>query len=415
VTQHSPDWCEIHLEDAVDQDSPICYGIVLPGGHCDGGVPVIKVKDIAQGSVRSTGILQTSPEIDAKYKRSRLRDGDILLSIRGTVGRLGIVPKVLTGANITQDTARIRISCPEMRSYIYQALQSGALRSQIRGHVVGQAVKGINIRDVKRLKLLLPVEGRAQSYIAELLSTQDAVIQKTEQLIAAKERHYSHELSRLISRGRHPHARTGDIAEEVSSHNRGGRYGVLAEFLTESREPDTERNPAKRLTVRLHLQGVEARPVRGTESDGATAYFRRRAGQLIYGKQNIFRGAIGIIPPALDGYSSTQDLPAFDIADGVDPKWLYFWLSRKKFYASLEALAAGSGSKRLHPEEFFRIRIYLPDHAIQTAVAGYLGALREEIDLLGQFVEALKTQKRGLMQKLLTGKWRLPIPQEVTA
>lgn len=41
----------------------------------------------------------------------------------------------------------------------------------------------------------------------------------------------------------------------------------------------------------------------------------------------------------------------------------------------------------------------------------YLNVLREEIDLLGQSVAALKTQKRGLMQKLLTGQWRLPITQ----
>jgi type I restriction enzyme S subunit len=49
----------------------------------------------------------------------------------------------------------------------------------------------------------------------------------------------------------------------------------------------------------------------------------------------------------------------------------------------------------------------LPDTNTQTAIARYLNALRQEIDLLGQSVAALKTQKRGLMQKLLTGQWRL--------
>lgn len=158
------EWRQVLLEDVIDQDSPICYGIVLPGDHCDGGVPVVKVKDIAQGGVRTAGLLQTSPEIDAKYKRSRLKDGDILLSIRGTVGRLGIVPKELTGANITQDTARIRISCPETRDYVYQAMQNDDLQTQIRDHVVGQAVKGINIRDVKKLKIFLPNDNHAQKF-----------------------------------------------------------------------------------------------------------------------------------------------------------------------------------------------------------------------------------------------------------
>jgi type I restriction enzyme S subunit len=48
----------------------------------------------------------------------------------------------------------------------------------------------------------------------------------------------------------------------------------------------------------------------------------------------------------------------------------------------------------------------------QTAIARYLNALRKEIDLLGQSLDALKRQKRGLMQKLLTGKWRVPLPDE---
>lgn len=248
-----------------------------------------------------------------------------------------------------------------------------------------------------------------QKRLAQLWVTWDTAIQKTEQLIVAKERHYNHELARLISRGQHPHGHVGAFAEEVSARNRGGKPVLLGDFLTESRDADTEQNTAKRLTVRLHLQGVEARHVRGTESHGATTYFRRRAGQLIYGKQNIFRGAIGMIPPDLDNFASTQDLPAFDIADGIDPQWLYFWLSRKGFYASLEALAAGSGSKRLHPEEFLKLRVFVPDLATQSAIARYLNALREEIDLLGRSIAALKTQKRGLVQKLLTGQWRLPI------
>lgn len=276
----------------------------------------------------------------------------------------------------------------------------------------------LNSAQLKEFPLLVPCVTEQRSIVAAI-ATWDTAIQKTEQLIAAKERYYSHELSCLISRGQHPHgspapakAGVGAFAEEISARNRGGIPATLGDFLSESRDPDTGQDTAKRLTVRLHLQGVEARPVRGTESDGATAYFRRRAGQLIYGKQNIFRGAIGLIPAELDGYCSTQDLPAFDIGHGVDPEWLYYWLSRKSFYESLESRASGSGSKRLHPEEFFKIQIFLPATDKQTAIARYLNALRKEIDLLGQYVAALKTQKRGLMQKLLTGQWRLPIPKE---
>ena len=72
-----------------------------------GGVPVVKVKDIENRSIDIPGLLLTSPTIDREYRRSRLKEGDVLFTIRGTVGRVAIVPAELENANITQDTARI--------------------------------------------------------------------------------------------------------------------------------------------------------------------------------------------------------------------------------------------------------------------------------------------------------------------
>jgi type I restriction enzyme S subunit len=376
------------------------------------GLPIIRIQNL-NGSA-SFNYFDGDPE-----PAWLVEPGDLLFAWAGVKG-VSFGPTIWNGPRgvLNQHIYRIRPKNGINKRWLYYALLEVTAEIEGKAHGFKKSLVHVRKADITRARISLPSE-QEQEAVAKALWCWDTAIQKTEQLIAAKEQHYSHELSRLISRGQHPQcspapakAGVGAFAEEVSARTRGGRPALLGDFLTESREPDTEQDPAKRLTVRLHLQGVEPRPVRGTESDGATAYFRRRAGQLIYGKQNIFRGAIGIIPPELDGYASTQDLPAFDIADGIDPQWLYFWLSRKGFYASLEALAAGSGSKRLHPEEFSKVRIFVPDLATQTAIARYLNALREEIDLLGQSVAALKTQKRGLMQKLLTGQWRLPVQEE---
>jgi type I restriction enzyme, S subunit len=353
-----------------------------------------------------------------KISELGLRHSSAVLHPKGTVilsRDAGVGKSAILGEEMAVSQHFIVWRCDGKRlcsEYLYQWLQSEKI--EFERIATGSTVKTIGLGHFQKLRLPLPpIE--EQKRIASALDTWDNAIQRTDQLIAAKERHYSHELSRLMSRGQHPHGHVGTVPEEVSTRKRSGKLAALGDILSESRDPDTDQDTAKRLTVRLHLQGVEARPVRGTESDGATAYFRRRAGQLIYGKQNIFRGAIGLIPPELDGYCSTQDLPAFDIGADVDPEWLYYCLSRKGFYGSLESLAAGSGSKRLHPEEFFKVRITLPAFAVQTAIARYLNALREEIGLLGQFVTALKTQKCGLMQKLLTGKGQLPVRDEISA
>ena len=64
--------------------------------------------------------------------------------------------------------------------------------------------------------------------------------------------------------------------------------------------------------------------------------------------------------------------------------------------------------------EFAALLVPLPDIGKQTSIARYLNTMLEEISLLQAQVEALKTQKRGLMQKLLTGQWRLNEHEEVS-
>ncbi len=404
------EWKQPYIDEVTDVLTNGFVGPSLPHQteNSETGICYLQGFNVRPNKLDLTRTTWVTRNFHAKNPKSELREGDVLVVQSGHIGTAAVVPEVASGSNchaVIICRFKSDLVDPDFAS---QYLNSQIGQARLRGLHVGSSLPHINTSELGRFKLPLPPL-HEQKRLAQLWVTWDTAIQKTERLIAAKERHYSHELSRLISRGQHPHAHVGAFAEEVTARNRGGKPVLLGDFLTESRDADTEQNTAKRLTVRLHLQGVEARHVRGTESHGATTYFRRRAGQLIYGKQNIFRGAIGIIPPELDNFASTQDLPAFDIADDIDPQWLYFWLSRKDFYASLEALATGSGSKRLHPEEFLKLRVFVPDLATQSEIARYLHALREEIDLLGRSIAALKTQKRGLMQKLLTGQWRLPI------
>ena len=99
-------------------------------------------------------------------------------------------------------------------------------------------------------------------------------------------------------------------------------------------------------------------------------------------------------------------------SDKASAEYVYFYLSRPGYYKKLERVMGGTGQKEISESQILALSIPLPNLRAQTAIARYLNALRGEIDLLGQTVAALKTQKRGLMQKLLTGQWRLPVQEE---
>ena len=143
----------VPLNDLVEKDRPITYGILMPGQDFPGGVPVIKVKDFPDGRILEETLLRTDPRIDEEYRRSRLREGDLLISIRGTVGRLAFVPGSLAGANITQDTARLSLAKEHDASFVRAMLGSRFVQRQIAGFVTGLAVKGINLGELRQVRV----------------------------------------------------------------------------------------------------------------------------------------------------------------------------------------------------------------------------------------------------------------------
>jgi type I restriction enzyme S subunit len=66
------------------------------------------------------------------------------------------------------------------------------------------------------------------------------------------------------------------------------------------------------------------------------------------------------------------------------------------------------GLLNVTPSDFFSLKVTIPLNEEQTAIAAVLEKATEEVKIYEQKLAALKEQKRGLMQVLLTGKKRLP-------
>jgi type I restriction enzyme S subunit len=145
----------VPLEQVINPKRPITYGILMPGPHLEDGVPYIRVVDIQDGTIEAGTVRNTSLAIASQYKRSELVKGDILISIRGHVGRLAIVPSELDGANITQDTARLAVTGAEP-IFVKSLLETQQAKSWMDRRTKGAAVKGLNLGDLRQLPIMLP-------------------------------------------------------------------------------------------------------------------------------------------------------------------------------------------------------------------------------------------------------------------
>ncbi len=155
---------------------PIMYGIVLPGPDVLEGVPIVKGGNVKPSRLRLDALARTTAEIEAPYARARLRAGDLVYAIRGTIGDCEIVPPDLNNANITQDVARVALSDQADNRWARYALLSDPLREELACGSLGAAVRGVNIFDLKRVRVPTPPLDE-QVKIADALDAETASIE----------------------------------------------------------------------------------------------------------------------------------------------------------------------------------------------------------------------------------------------
>ncbi len=191
----------------------------------------------------------------------------------------------------------------------------------------------------------------------------------------------------------------------------------LGSLLTESKIVSEKPNSDKRIRVKLNVLGVEKRPIT-KDKKGATKYYTRKAGQFIYGKQNLHKGAFGIIPQELDGFESSSDIPAFDIDESCYPEWIFYFFKKGEFYLKLKSLAKGVGSKRIYPKQIFELEIFLPSKEEQRKVLDEIEKVeissRKVVNEIDSQEENLKKLRQSILKDAITGEltkeWRSQNP-----
>jgi type I restriction enzyme S subunit len=157
-------------------DRPITYGILKPGDNLAGGIPYVRVVDMKNGTVDVSAVRRTSKKIAQQYARSTLKVGDVLLSIRGHVGRLAITPHELEGANITQDTARLATGELLTKEYLLTMLESQQIQNWMKRRTKGAGVQGINLGDVKEIPVPVPpkeLQAKFSNFFNQIRSQQN--------------------------------------------------------------------------------------------------------------------------------------------------------------------------------------------------------------------------------------------------
>ena len=250
------------------------------------------------------------------------------------------------------------------------------------------SMKNITKEDVLNLNISLPpIE--EQKKIAATLSVWDSAIEKMEKLIEAKENSYDCFLAISIM---------------------SDTYAELGTFLTEVSERNKDENIQQVLSVSNSKGFVlpEEQFDRKVASENLSNYKIVRLGQYAYNPSRINVGSIARLNDWKEAVISPM-YTVFEIGDQkqLDSDFLLHWLNSSEAKQRIKNSAQGSVRETVGFGDLCKIKI--PKFALkkQQKIVSVLNSMNQEITLLMQQLENYKKQKQGLMQKLLTGQWRV--------
>jgi len=191
------------LNDFIDPDSSITYGVVKAGESAIEGIPMIKVEDIKHDrTINTENLMLISSNVANQFKRTSVIEGDILISIVGTIGRVGFVPKELEGANIFRSVGLIRLADKNLKDLVALYLESDLALHQLGFSSRGGANKRINLEDLRVLKIP-DISTRESDIIVKnyniILKIVNSIYKKAENIASKIEVLFDHILESIAS------------------------------------------------------------------------------------------------------------------------------------------------------------------------------------------------------------------------
>lgn len=168
------EWISVPLSELTA--TPATYGVVQPGQDKVAGIPMLRVNNFQEYSLNLSEVMRIAPGIEAKYERTRIQAGDVLLTIVGSVGQVAVVPNELSGWNIARAIAMIRPIQPELTRWIALVLRSPQAQYQLGVAANTTVQTTINLKDLRELRIPLP-DKQERRAIAHILGTLDDKIE----------------------------------------------------------------------------------------------------------------------------------------------------------------------------------------------------------------------------------------------
>ncbi|MDE1350055.1 restriction endonuclease subunit S [Vibrio aestuarianus] len=357
--------------------------------------------------------LNSSTDLDKYY----LEEGDLVISMDGSkVGRnyALVSPKDLPSL-LVQRVARIRAKKGLHLPFLHQLIGSKLFTDYVDSVKTSSGIPHISAKQIKEFSIPLP-NIAIQKKIAEILSTVDKKIDLIDQKIAETEKLKTGLMQKLFSEG--IGVQDSDGNWQPHSEFQDSPFGKIPSMWNLNKLSTYCSIIAGVSPSKLNLNESEGYPFFKVEEFNYSKKLLTKSRNYVSNQASCHTGEFLLLPKRgaaiflnklrLAKGTFQIDTNVMGISFDEEVANLDFMLYRLLF-ERLESIADISTIPQINNKHINPYTIPLPPLGEQQQIAQIISSVFEKIDLLEQQKTETQQLKKGLMQKLLTGEWRVPL------
>lgn len=379
--------------------------------------PYIRVTDFNAIGVSLEGLKYIDEDVYEKISRYTISSDDIYVSIAGSIGKVGIIPSCIDGANLTENAAKITNIKGINQKYLCLFLKSEFAQYQMQSATIATTQAKLALFRIESLTFPLPP-----------LSEQQRIVERIEELFAkldeAKERLHEVADSFAVRKAAILHkAFTGELTKQWRLEN-----GVSDESWEERTIGDVctvnpKKIDVKNLDDNLEVSFVPMAAVSDVFGeivnhevknlqDVRTGFTNFSEGDVIFAKITpcMENGKSAIVGPLVNdiGYGSTE-FYVLRCKEELYNKYLYHMVRNTTFRAEAKAVMTGAVGQQRVPKTFLQeYQLLLPSipeqHEIVRLIDDLLARERAAQQAAEQALASIDLMKKSILARAFRGE-----------
>lgn len=392
--------------------SPACYGVLVPDFE-PGGIPMLRITDLESRPVLRTSLTTISAALSAQFARTVVAEGDLVISVVGTIGKTLRIDSSLAGVNLSRAVARLQIDSAVDGGFLCWLLQSNEFARYVDTICTGTAQRVLNIADLISFRFLLPTL-REQSSIDKFLDREtakiDALIVEQERLIELLKEKRQAVIFYAVTKGLNPDA-------QIKSAGAGWIGGIPAKWTMKR---------LKHISPSLTV-GIVVNPTNYVSDDGlpflygadiregvidyenarrisavasaANRKTRLQAGDLLTVRVGA-PGVTAVVPPECEGGNCASVM--LIRRGSFDSRWLCYAMNARIVRHQVQVVQYGAAQEQFNISHAVNFWVPVPPEDEQTSIADYLDRETKRIDDLVESAYACVTLYRDRRSALIS-------------